>query len=196
MVMQLEKAPSMLQEANLQNHAEEVGYKREKAGLPWYVETYKYINKVTGIETIFQKDSSAGETYIDEVKQEDVDVLPIYSDIAAGLPIEIVDEVSGTFELPGELVLHKKNTYVLHVQGDSMTGVDISDGDYVVIQAGTVNNNEIAAVYYNGATTLKRIVQEKEQILLCSENPKYSPIIIEEGDFRVMGKLVGVIKAL
>lgn len=164
--------------------------------LPWYVETYKYINKLTGIETIFQKDSSAGETYIEEVKQEEVDELPIYSDIAAGMPIEIIDEANGTFELPGELLHHKKNTYVLHVQGDSMIGADISDGDYVVIQAGNVNQNEIAAVYYNGATTLKRIVQEEEHVLLCSENPKYPPIKIEDGDFRVMGKLIGIIKAL
>lgn len=164
--------------------------------LPWYVETYKYINKLTGIETIFQRDSSADETYIEEVKQEEVDEIPIYSDIAAGMPIEIMDEVSGTFKLPGELLHHKKNTYVLHVQGDSMTGADILDGDYVVIQAGNVNQNEIAAIYYNGATTLKRIVQEEEYVLLCSENPKYPPIRIEDGDFRVMGKLIGIIKAL
>ena len=77
-----------------------------------------------------------------------------------------------------------------------MVDVDISDGDYVVIQAGNVNNNEIAAIYYNGATTLKRIVQEEEHILLCSENSKYAPIVIEDGDFRVMGKLIGVIKPL
>lgn len=164
--------------------------------LPWYVETYKYINKLTGIETIFQRDSSAGETYIEEVKQEEVDEIPIYSDIAAGMPIEIMDEVRGTFKLPSELLHYKKNTYVLHVQGDSMTGANILDGDYVVIQAGNVNQNEIAAIYYNGATTLKRIVQEEEHVLLCSENPKYPPIKIEDGDFRVMGKLIGIIKAL
>ena len=164
--------------------------------LPWYVETYRYINKITGVETVFQRDSSAGETYIDELKQDDVDEIPIYSDIAAGMPIELVDEVNGKFELPSDLLHHKRNTYILHVQGDSMTGVNISDGDYVVIQAGNVNNHEIAAVYYNGATTLKRIVQEEEHILLVSENPKYKPIVIEEGDFRVMGKLIGVIKPL
>lgn len=164
--------------------------------LPWYVETYKYINKATGVETIFQKDSSAGETYIDEVAQapDEIQDLPIYSDIAAGTPIEIVDEISGTFQIPSELIHHKKNTYMLHVQGDSMVDADIYDGDYVVIQAGTVGNNEIAAVYYNGATTLKRIIQEEEHILLVSENPKYRPIVIEDGDFRVMGKLVGIVK--
>lgn len=165
--------------------------------LPWYVETYKYVNKLTGIETIFQKDTSAGETYIDEVKQEDVEALPLYSsDIAAGEPIEIVEEISERFELPSELLHHKRGTYMLHVQGDSMIGANIDDGDFVVIQSGTVNNNEIAAVYYNGATTLKRIVQEGDHVLLVSENPKYRPIEIEDGDFRVMGKLIGIIKPI
>ena len=168
----------------------------KKSTLPWYVETYEFVNKITGVRTVFQKDSSAGETYIDEIKQEEVDVLPIYSDIAAGMPIEIVDEVSGQFELPAELLHHKRNSYILHVQGDSMIGADISDGDYVVIQAGNVQDHEIAAVYYNGATTLKRIVQEEDHVLLVSENPKYRPIVIEDGDFRVMGKLVGVIKPI
>ncbi|WP_054742679.1 LexA family protein [Cellulosilyticum ruminicola] len=163
--------------------------------LPWYVETYKYVNKLTGVETVFQKDTSAGETYIDEVKQESVAQLPLYaSDIAAGQPIEVVDEISERFEIPGELVNNKRGTYMLHVQGDSMINAQINDGDYVIIQAGAVNNNEIAAVYYNGATTLKRIVQEEDHILLVSENPKYRPIVIEDDDFRVMGKLIGVIK--
>ena len=170
---------------------------QSQSKLPWYVETYKYVNKVTGIETIFQKDTSAGETYIDEVKQEDVEALPLYSsDIAAGAPIEVVEEGSESFEIPSELLHHKRNTYMLHVQGDSMIEANIDDGDFVVIQAGAVNNNEIAAVYYNGATTLKRIVQEEDRVLLVSENPKYRPIVIEDGDFRVMGKLVGIIKPI
>lgn len=178
-----------------QSVAEKVVMMPQKAKLPWYVETYRFINKITGVETIFQKDSSAQEVYIDEEKQE-MDMLPVYSDIAAGLPIEIVDEMNGQFSLPSDLLHHKKNTYILHVQGDSMIGVEIEDGDYVVIQAGNVNDHEIAAIYYNGSTTLKRIVQEEDHVLLVSENPKYKPIVIEEGDFHVMGKLVGVIKNL
>ena len=130
------------------------------------------------------------------MKQEDVQSLPIYSDIAAGMPIEVVEDSCGTFELPGELLGHKKNTYMLHVQGDSMIGAGIEDGDYVVIQSGSVSDREIAAVYYNGAITLKRIVQEEDCILLVSENPKYRPIWIEDGEFRAMGKLIGVLKNL
>lgn len=164
--------------------------------LPWYMQTYKYINKLTGLETIFMQDTSAGETYMDEIRQEDMLSVPIYSDIAAGMPIEVVEENCGTFEIPRELLGYKKNTYMLHVQGDSMIGAGIEDGDYVVIQAGSVSNHEIAAVYYNGAITLKRIVQEDEHILLMSENAKYRPIRIEDGEFRAMGKLIGVLKSM
>ncbi len=192
----LEQTPLEIFMSELVNKQQEAQQVPKVSKLPWYVETYCYINKVTGVETIFQRDSSAGETYIDEMKQDEIEELPVYSDIAAGMPIELVDEVNGKFELPSAFLHHKKNTYILHVQGDSMIGANISDGDYVVIQAGNVNNHEIAAVYYNGTTTLKRIVQEKERILLVSENPKYKPIVIEEGDFRVMGKLIGVIKPL
>lgn len=170
--------------------------KKKTSNLPWYVQTYKYINKLTGLETIFMQDTSAGETYIDETREEEVQSLPIYSDIAAGMPIEVVEETCGTFEIPEELLGYKKNTYMLHVQGDSMIGAGIEDGDYVVIQAGSVSNHEIAAVYYNGAITLKRIVQEEEHILLVSENPKYRPIKIEDGEFRAMGKLIGVLKSM
>ena len=184
-----EKAPSM-------NKNIKESVKKQEKTLPWYVETYRYLNKITGVETVFQTDSSAGETYIDEIKQDEVEELPIYSDIAAGMPIELVDEVSGKFMLPSELLHHKRNGYILHVQGDSMIGAGIDDGDYVVIEVGNVNNHEIGAVYYNGTTTLKRIVQDKERILLVSENPKYVPIVIEEGEFRVMGKLIGVIKPM
>lgn len=199
--IQLEPTPlelfmALQEERKELSHEKQVPKEEVSKKLPWHIELYKYINKITGIETIFQKDNSAGEVYIEEEKQEEIEELPIYSDIAAGIPIEIVEEVSDTFKLPSELLHHRKNTYILHVQGDSMTGIDICNGDYVVIQAGSVNDREIAAVYYNGAVTLKRIMQKDEEILLCSENPKYAPIVIEEGDFRVMGKLVGIIKRL
>lgn len=194
--MQEQSSLKLAQNKTIYETGKDMEKEKVHSKLPWYVETYRYVNKITGVETVFQRDSSAGEVYIDEVKQEDVEEIPVYTDIAAGMPIELVDEVSGQFEMPSELLHHKKNTYILHVQGDSMIGADISNGDYVVIQSGNVNNHEIAAIYYNGTTTLKRIVQEESRILLVSENPKYKPIVIEDGDFRVMGKLVGVIKPL
>lgn len=160
------------------------------------LEVYRFINSVTGRETTFEKDSSAGEIFIDDIKQEQIEVLPVYSDIAAGAPIEVIEGVQDEFKLPSDLLYHHKRSYVLPVQGDSMIGADISDGDWVIIEPDSGRNGEIVAVYYKGAITLKRIVKEEGRILLISENEKYQPIIIEEDDFRVMGRLIGVIKPL
>ena len=167
--------------------------------LPSSIETYKYIDRITYKEMVFERDLSALEVYVAEVRQkpEELKHLKVYSDIAAGIPIEIVDEVRGTFDLPKELLRGKENVFVLQVKGDSMIEKDIQNGDYVVIdQAAAVNDQDIAAVYYNGGTTLKQVMRMGDSVLLVSANPKYEPIHISEGDFIIMGKLVGIIKRL
>ena len=67
--------------------------------LPSSVETYKYIDRITYKEMVFERDLSALEVYVAEVRQkpEELKRLKVYSDIAAGIPIEIVDEVRGTY---------------------------------------------------------------------------------------------------
>ena len=167
--------------------------------LPTSVETYKYIDKITLAENVFQIDRSARELLVEEkaLGEKEIQKIKIYSDIAAGVPIEIADEVRGTFPIPKEMLRGKQDLYILQVKGDSMIGAGINSEDYVVLQkAKTAQPHEIAAVYYNGGTTLKRIMQMGDTILLISENPAYGPIQIEEGDFGVMGKLVGVIKSV
>lgn len=171
------------------------------AGLfPSATETYSYMDCSTKRTTNFERDLSSREVYLAQVSLEPKDLLRlgVYSDIAAGKPIEIIDEVRGDFLMPYELVGPKASQcYILQVKGDSMINADINDGDYVVIEAGVhIENYEIAAVYYNGGTTLKKVLMMGDSVLLVSENPKYEPIPISEGDFRVMGKLVGVIKRL
>ena len=167
--------------------------------LPSSIETYKYIDRITYRETVFERDLSALEVYVAEVRQkpEELKRLKVYSDIAAGIPIEIIDEIRGTFDLPREILRGKEDVYILQVKGDSMIEKDIQNGDHVVINpSAPVNDHDIAAVYYNGATTLKQVMKMGDSVLLVSANPKYEPIHISEGDFSIMGRLVGIIKML
>ena len=171
------------------------------AGLfPSSIETYSYTDYATQRTTNFERDLSSREVYLAEVALEEEKLLRlyIYSDIAAGKPIEIIDEVRGDFIMPYELIGSKASrSYILQVKGDSMIGIGIEDGNYVVIEVGVnVGNHDIIAAYYNGGTTLKRLMMMGDTVLLVSENAKYEPISISEGDFKVMGKLVGVIKRL
>ena len=165
--------------------------------LPTTMEAYCYIDRGSGRNYHFERDINVAEIITeDEVIEESrLQSIKIYSEIAAGVPIEIVDEIKGNFRLPSEWVRGRKGLYILQVRGDSMIGADIDNGDLVVIDGEqVVNTNDIGAVYYNNATTLKRVVPMGDSILLMSENPEYEPIHISQGDFKIMGKLVGVIK--
>jgi len=76
-----------------------------------------------------------------------------------------------------------------------MINANVHNKDLVVLQKTDIADNmEIVAVYYNGCTTLKRIVRMGDTVLLMSENPDYEPINITEGELRIMGKLIGVIR--
>lgn len=165
--------------------------------LPSSVEVYRYIDKLGYGEQGFERDLSAREVYVANEVQKvgDLKNLKIYSDIAAGRPIEIVDEERGSFPIPKTFIHNKEKVYMLQVKGDSMIGADIDNGDYVIIEeVNQIENQQIGAIYYNGGVTLKRVVQMGETVLLMSENPKYEPIHVEEDDFKVMGKLMGIIK--
>lgn len=88
--------------------------------------------------------------------------------------------------------------FCLHCEGDSMINARIYDGDTVFIQRQkSVENGEIAAVEISDGgsckLTLKRFYQTGNAVLLCSENPKYLPIIFADekmGAVKVVGKAV------
>ena len=55
-------------------------------------------------------------------------------------------------------------------------------------------NKEQLKLAENGTNPLKQVMRMGDSILLISASPAYEPIHIEEGDFSIMGKLVGMIK--
>ncbi len=170
--------------------------KCDKTILTKGLEHYKYIDVKTFREYEFLKDTHTLEILNDNnVVEDDLTQLRIYSDIAAGIPIEILDDYKGTFKLPSEYIKTPENLYILQVKGDSMTGANIDDGDYVVVDSSqSVQNNEIGVVVYNGSATLKRVVQTGGLVLLLSANDDFEAISIIDGDFSVQGKLIGIIK--
>lgn len=114
----------------------------------------------------------------------------VLGNIACGSPIEAVQEEEQYVET--EFNIHAD--YVLKCQGDSMINARIFNGDYVFIkEQPEVENGEIAAVWMDGAVTLKRFYRHDEYIELRAENPTFKPIIIHQEDFdsiRIIGKAV------
>ena len=121
-------------------------------------------------------------------------ILPVIGRIAAGSPILAEENIEGTIAVDKAWV-RDKNSFVLKVQGDSMIGVGIFDGDYAVIrQDYTAENRSIVAIMIGEEVTLKRFYKTKDQITLKPENEFMEPIVIKKGDARVkiIGKLIGI----
>lgn len=120
--------------------------------------------------------------------------IPIYGSIAAGSPIEALEDLQGSIELKGDFARVGEGSFALKVVGDSMDMANIPDGSVVVIRPqSTIGQGEIGAVQVNGEVTIKRVYSQGEQLTLLpvSHNPIHQPqIYTKEDDIRILGKVV------
>ena len=116
--------------------------------------------------------------------------VPLLGTIAAGVPIYADENFDGYRECTEDI----DADFCLKIQGDSMIGARINDGDIVFIKKQPdVDNGEIAAVLIEDEATLKRVYKEKDSLILQAENPKYAPIVYTAESYvecRIMGKAV------
>jgi repressor LexA len=121
--------------------------------------------------------------------------LPILGRIAAGTPIEAISHERDRINVP-ETMLGAGEHYVLEVQGDSMIGAGIFEGDHVIIRKGDVaNSGEIVVALVEGEeATLKRLRRKGGSIALEAANPAYETRIYGPDQVEVQGKLVGLIR--
>ena len=119
--------------------------------------------------------------------------LPLVGRIAAGQPIEAIEDHTSTIMAPPDMVGDKR-CFVLQVKGDSMIEAAIMDGDYVVIQQqDTASDGDIVVALLNDSfATLKRYFQETDHIRLEPANSTMNPI--RSKNVTIKGKVIGVIR--
>jgi len=119
--------------------------------------------------------------------------VPILGKVAAGKPLLSEENIEGVITIPDDMGSGK--TFALQVKGDSMIDAGILDGDRVIVkQQGTAENGEIVCAVINGEATLKRFFKKDGVITLKAENEKYAPIVVSEGEFRIAGRIVGLLR--
>lgn len=120
--------------------------------------------------------------------------LPLAGRIAAGQPIEA--EPEGESVAVPEALTRKGQNYVLRVNGNSMIDDGIHDGDYVIVnRREKAQNGEMVAALVNGEATLKRFYNEGGgRVRLQPANDRMAPIYAPEGDVRVQGVVVGLMR--
>ncbi|MCW8890950.1 MAG: transcriptional repressor LexA [Sedimenticola sp.] len=126
-----------------------------------------------------------------EAEGEEPNGLPFLGYIAAGSPIEAVEQHE-TVQIPDYLRTGKP-CYVLQVKGESMIDEGILDGDQIIIeQRDHARNGEIVVALIEGSdATLKRIEQKQGSVILHPANPTMKPMIFSTDQVQIQGVLVG-----
>jgi repressor LexA len=130
----------------------------------------------------------------DQVSDRKLQELPLVGRIAAGRPLEAVEEREtislGDFARGG-------NSFVLQVKGSSMIEDHIMDGDYVVCeQTQVANAGDIVVALIGGEdATLKRFYREGPgKIRLQPANSEMAPIMVAANDLKIQGRVIGVLR--
>ena len=110
--------------------------------------------------------------------------LPFFdAHIPAGFPSPALDHMEHKLSLDELLDIDEPHTYLVRVTGDSMTGVGIFEDDILIVsKALPVQHGDIVVAELNGETFVKRLSRQGQQYVLCSENAKYPPRYVLEGD--------------
>ncbi len=127
--------------------------------------------------------------------------IPIIGRIAAGVPIEAIEDPTDTLEYPHGTV--PDGCYALRVHGTSMIEDHIDDGDIVVVRPQpTAENGDIVVALLaagptgNGSATLKRFYREGDHVRLEPRNPDMQPLVLPAADVEIRGKVVKLVRDL
>lgn len=127
----------------------------------------------------------------DKVAEQTINV-PLLGKVAAGNPIEAIENSNEYFPIPAQLLPIGKNVFTLRVSGDSMINKGIFNNDIVIVeQTNTAKNGEIVvAMNDDNEVTLKTFYKEKNFFRLQPENDLMLPIILKK--VTILGKAIGL----
>ena len=103
-----------------------------------------------------------------------------------------------TFNLSSHLISNPKNSYLVHVVGDSMIDEAIYEGDILVVEKQkTVKDGDIVIAALNGEMAVKTYKLIDGKAYLYSANKRFLPIEIKPfWEFQIQGIVKFVIHSL
>src|ERR1700677_3068398 len=107
-------------------------------------------------------------------------LLPLFgSRLRAGFPSPADDYLEGKIDLNKYLVEHSAATFLVRIEGDSMTGAGIFPGAIAIVDRSLVNSDikamhgKIILAVLDGEFTIKRLWVKAKAVSLMPENDKY-----------------------
>ena len=118
--------------------------------------------------------------------------------VSAGFPSPAADYEDRRLDINTYLVRNPVSTFFFPVEGRSMEGAEIFDGDVLVVDRSIApRHGHIVVAFVNGERLVKRLFLRAGRVALVAENKAYAPIEIREGlELIVWGVAVGKFKRL
>ena len=117
----------------------------------------------------------------EDLEREEIVDVPMYGEIAAGMPQDVGAAAGGEGFLSIDTVSlglsRRSKTFALRVRGESMIDAHICDGDTAVLELREPRKGDIVAALIDGETTLKRYVVKNGKPFLKAENENYPDLI-------------------
>ena len=128
-----------------------------------------------------------------ENSKKSINEIPVLGQIAAGTPIEAIQNEVSRVALPESLSKNGEH-FGLKVSGDSMIEAGIKDGDTIVVKKTNIANNGqiVVALIDDHEAMLKRIRKKGKVIALESANKRYETKIYGPDRVKVQGVLVSL----
>lgn len=118
--------------------------------------------------------------------------------VSAGFPSPAADYEDKRLDINDYLIRNPVSTFFFSVEGDSMQGAEIFDGDILVVDKSIRPvHGHIVVAFVNGERLVKRLYRRGSRVALLAENPAYPSLEIDEGiDLEIWGVVVGKFKRL
>ena len=128
-----------------------------------------------------------------EISKKSINEIPVLGQIAAGTPIEAIQNEVSRVALPESLSKNGEH-FGLKVSGDSMIEAGIKDGDTIVVKKTNIANSGqiVVALIDDHEAMLKRIRKKGKVIALESANKRYETKIFGPDRVKVQGVLVSL----
>lgn len=126
---------------------------------------------------------------------DDLAEIPLHGRIAAGMPIEALENVDNAISVPANM-LGPGQHFALEIAGDSMVDMGILDGDTIVVErCDTARDGDVVvALLDDHEATLKTLKRQGPKVELIPANPTHDTQVVEADRVRVQGRLIGLIR--
>lgn len=128
-----------------------------------------------------------------EDRPEKLVPVPLVGTVAAG-PALLAEENHLGDVLIDQSIAGRGRCFALRINGDSMTGAGMKNGDVIIVrQQPVAESGEIVVALLDDEATVKRLFIQGDRIELLAENRRYKPIEIgADTEFRIVGKVVAI----